>query len=204
MKSFQLLAACAFVATSVSASQKVVADVSVGVSQSTLSGQVQKDIVTDVGMAYRSIALDGGVSTPVLDQYNAVLRLKADLPAEESRYDEAIGVRPGYAYQAALGCEVEGRGVSFFVGPVFRLSSVDVLNSANDASVNKWVDSFGGAASINYKFHDCFGVKVSAQHVINQTVSVWDDSDLASKMGVLSTGLSQVGVAVYSDVVYEV
>lgn len=200
MNKFKALAVVA--ALSAHASHAVSADVSAGVVRNVVSGQSLDAKATQVGFDYASYTLGGGLSSKVSGPYSAVLNVKTEFASDSVVFKDDLQVKPKHAYEAALGVNVDGEEVSLFVGPLYRVASLDV--SMNDAKTSHSVDGLGATASLSYMVNDYAGFKLNVQHVINQSVSAWGESDLGDRLGPVFSGSSQVGVAFYSNVVHEV
>jgi hypothetical protein len=112
-----------------------------------------------------------------------------------------VTIQPDYAVAASAGLIYQSGASSFYAGPALSYTSANF--SIDGVNEEKEFDGFGAVASISHPLTDQVGVRVNAQHITNKSVSTWDKAQLDDKIGTLQSNVSQLSVALYTDLNFD-
>ena len=193
-----LLVSVAALAAFVHAGHDLKAEVAVGVARNAAMGSISEEKVT-AAHAYTVPTVQIGVARPVSGALGGAAKVKGDWAALSEGQSSDVTLKPSYAVNASVGMTYKSGMSELYAGP--SLNYTQVTFAANEFADAKQFDGFGAVVSVSHKVHDLFGVRLTAQHSINKTVSSWDDQ-LEGRIGSLTSNVSQLGVALYTDINY--
>lgn len=204
MKKLSLIILCCL-----SIASDVVADFTFGVARQDLSGDVShisddsknnnmhmQDI--EVGLikaVYPIIAMEGGVNYLLRDSWGTGMRVKvggSSLPHDLNEVD----VRQYYDMSAQW-LLTYGEKSYIQVGPLWQRSKMNF--GWRQLKEDLYLDGYGIVFGVYHPLFEYMGLRVNFQHVINDSVHPCSHNAESEKIGTLKTGMSQLSIALSSD-----